>query len=108
MYRKGIGPQSQLQLLQNLGKFPGLPISSSTHELILLINNILNTNLKEDWVINNNVGQSLFDTLQSLPSFSNPSVAWPNIQQSQDQYMGKSGKLGSGPLSIPGIFYFYN
>ncbi|CAK4103586.1 unnamed protein product [Aphanomyces euteiches] len=57
LMQSGVGPQSQLQLLVNQGNFPGVSKDSS------------------QWVVNENVGNGLFDSLQLRSTFDNPKMS---------------------------------
>lgn len=98
LMQSGIGPSDQLNALNALGsKFPGVQSSNG------------------NWLINENVGKSMFDTALLLPAFSHPnmkSFLYKTAPQSaKDQYMnqGQSGPLSfSGPLLIAYENYIVN
>ncbi|OQR94062.1 carbohydrate-binding protein [Achlya hypogyna] len=84
LMQSGVGPKSQLQLLANTGAFPGVSKDAST------------------WAVNENVGNSLFDTHQLLMTFSRSDMKTFLHSQSPSaaiqQYM-TSGH--SGPWASP-------
>ncbi|CAK4388135.1 unnamed protein product [Aphanomyces euteiches] len=57
LMQSGVGPQSQLQLLVNQGNFPGVSKDASQR------------------VVNENIGNGLFDTLEIMATFDNPKMS---------------------------------
>nr|AIG55820.1 secreted protein [Achlya hypogyna] len=89
LMQSGVGPKSQLQLLANSGAFPGVSKDAST------------------WVVNENVGSSMFDTHQLLMTFSRSDMIIPELSLSQSaaikQYMsGHSGRLAQSSPTLIG------
>ena len=83
LIQSGIGPKSQLNMLFGREGFPGIKDSST-------------------WVVNENVGNSIFDTTEILTTFSNPSMIalmdGVNTQPAINQYMSQGR---SGPWASP-------
>lgn len=85
LLQSSIGPEDQMTTLQALSeKFPGVKTDSS------------------EWVINENVGKSLFDTTLVLPTFTHDDMVsffFTSPSESyEDQYMTNQ----TGPLAFPG------
>ncbi|ETV77025.1 hypothetical protein H257_08941 [Aphanomyces astaci] len=84
LIQSGIGPQSQLNLLASNANFPGITTNST------------------NWVVNNNVGNHLFDTIQVLTTFKHPTMKVFNHgsrpQAAIDQYVTQNH---TGPWASP-------
>ncbi|KDO34347.1 hypothetical protein SPRG_01483 [Saprolegnia parasitica CBS 223.65] len=89
LMQSGVGPSSQLNLLKNNGNFPGVSSDAA------------------NWVVNENVGSSLFDTHQLLMTFSRNDMKTfahtqsPSAAISQYMTQGRSGPWSSpDPVQI--------
>lgn len=84
LFHSGIGPEKQLQSMAKMDKFEGIPRNESA------------------WVINDNVGKSVFDTNVVFTTFKHPEMKAflfkKRPQDAIDQYM----KDQSGPWANPG------
>ncbi|KAF0697815.1 Aste57867_11530 [Aphanomyces stellatus] len=93
LIQSGIGPQSQLSLLATNGNFPGIGSDASK------------------WVVNDNVGNNLFDTLQIMTTFSNPNMnafihgSRPSAAINQYVNQGHSGPWASPDPILIGYEY---
>ncbi|KAF0701204.1 Aste57867_8278 [Aphanomyces stellatus] len=84
LIQSGIGPRDQLDLLANNGNFPGIGNDASK------------------WVVNENVGDHLFDTIQTLTTYKHPDMInfahGSSPQWAIDQYVSQNH---AGPWASP-------
>ncbi|GLE05745.1 hypothetical protein PINS_up014793 [Pythium insidiosum] len=84
LMQSGIGPKSQLESLVALGKFPGVAAS------------------KDDWVLNENVGRNVFDTLVMFASLTHPKMTSFTFKPQPEPAISQYMKDQSGPWATPG------
>ncbi|KAF0708751.1 hypothetical protein As57867_006212, partial [Aphanomyces stellatus] len=84
LYQSGVGPRTQLQLLAKMGsRFPGVASDAS------------------QWVINDNVGNNLFDTIQVLTTYKHPSMKPFNHGSRPDWAIQQYVNNHAGPMASP-------
>ncbi|DAZ96632.1 TPA: hypothetical protein N0F65_005811 [Lagenidium giganteum] len=84
LMQSGIGPQKQLELLATMKDYEGVPSS------------------KDNWVLNENVGQSVFDTNVVFATFSNSNMTSFSYKKRPESAITQYVKDQSGPWAIPG------